>query len=252
MSNHSLKDQVAIVTGANDPDGLGFGIAKRLADDGAAVYFGCRKEEQAVGLAKHLPAPSARALVIDVADPESIARALLRIESESGRLDILVNNAGDGANCAAMDETAAQWDRIHAANARGPFLVSQAAARIMLKRGYGRIVSISSQAGTVAIKNHIAYSSSKAALDMMTKSLALELAPTGITVNAVGPTYLLTRGTQASLADPAFKESVLSRIPIGRLGTIADVAHAVRFLADPSSSLITGQTLLLDGGWTLA
>lgn len=108
MSENSLKDQVAIVTGANDPDGLGFGIAKRLSDDGAAVYFGCRKEEQAVALAKHLPSPTTRALVIDVANPESIARAYQRIESESGRLDILVNNAGDGANCAAMDETAAQ------------------------------------------------------------------------------------------------------------------------------------------------
>lgn len=253
MHSSPLSDRVALVTGANDPAGLGFGIAQGLVADGATVYFGCRTAEQVRALTNTLhPAEFARALQVDVADPESIAAAFRRIETDSGRLDILVNNAGDGANCPALEETAAQWDRIMTANARGPFLSSQAAARLMLPRLYGRIVNVSSQAGSVAIANHVAYSSSKAALNMLTKSLALEWAPFGITVNAVAPTYLMTPGTQASLEQPEFLRSVLARIPVGRVGSIADIVHAVHFLCQPDSSLITGAILPVDGGWTLA
>ena len=246
--------QIALVTGANDPEGLGFGIAKELIDDGATVYFGCRLDTQVQALASPLASfgKSARAVQIDVCDPASITRAFQNIESEAGRLDILVNNAGDGANCSALDETAAQWDRIMTANARGPFLCSQAAARLMLPRKYGRIVNISSQAASVAIMNHVAYSSSKAALNMLTKSMALEWAPLGITVNAVAPTYLMTPGTRPHLEKAEFRQSVLSRIPVGRVGSIHDIAHAVRFLTHPDSSLITGEVLMVDGGWTLA
>jgi NAD(P)-dependent dehydrogenase (short-subunit alcohol dehydrogenase family) len=138
------------------------------------------------------------------------------------------------------------------ANARGPFLCSQAAARLMEPRKHGRIVNISSQAASVAIMNHVAYSSSKAALNMLTKSMALEWAPLGITVNAVAPTYLMTPGTRPFLEQSEFRESVLARIPVGRVGSIHDIAHAVRFLCHPDSGLITGEVLMVDGGWTLA
>ncbi len=249
-----LLNHVALVTGANDPEGLGFGVARELIEDGAMVYFGCRLDAQVQALAAPLASfgKAARAVRIDVCDPESITRAFQKIESVAGRLDILVNNAGDGANCAALDETAAQWDRIMTANARGPFLCSQAAARLMLPRKHGRIVNISSQAATVAIMNHVAYSSSKAALNMLTKSMALEWAPMGITVNAIAPTYLMTPGTRPHLEKAAFHQSVLSRIPVGRVGSIHDIAHAVRFLCHPDSGLITGEVLMVDGGWTLA
>ncbi|MCI0535127.1 MAG: SDR family oxidoreductase, partial [Verrucomicrobiales bacterium] len=155
---------VAVVTGANDPEGLGFGIAKALIADGARVYFGCRLEEQVQALAQPLESlgANARAVQLDVSDPDSIARAFKRIGSESPQLDILVNNAGDGANCPAMKESVIQWDRIMAVNARGSFLCSQAAAQLMLMHRYGRIVNISSQAASVAIANHVAYSCSKA------------------------------------------------------------------------------------------
>jgi NAD(P)-dependent dehydrogenase (short-subunit alcohol dehydrogenase family) len=254
MTMKSLHSQVALVTGANDPEGLGFGIARALIEEGATVYFGCRLESQVEALQETLKlmGASARGLQINVSDPNSITRAFQQIESESGRLDILVNNAGDGANCSAFEETAEQWDRIMIANARGPFLCSQAAARIMRARQYGRIVNISSQAASVAIENHVAYSSSKAALNMLTKSMALEWAPLGITVNAVAPTYLMTPGTRPHLEQPEFRQSVLNRIPVGRVGSIHDIAHAVRFLSHPDSSLITGEVLMVDGGWTLA
>ena len=249
-----FRNQIALVTGANDPEGLGFGIARELIADGATVYFGCRLGAQLEELAEPLESfgPLARAVQLDVSDPASITRAFQRFESEAGHLEILVNNAGDGANCSALDENAEQWDRILTANARGPFLCSQAAARLMLPRHYGRIVNISSQAASVAILNHVAYSSSKAALNMLTKSMALEWAPLGITVNAVAPTYLMTPGTRPFLEQAEFRDSVLARIPVGRVGSIHDIAHAVRFLCHPDSGLITGEVLMVDGGWTLA
>ena len=254
MTHRPLAAQTALVTGSNDPDGLGYGIARELIEDGATVYFGCRLGAQVEALTETLKSlgPSARALQVTVSDPACITRAFQQIESEAGRLDILVNNAGDGANCSAFDETAEQWDRIMTANARGPFLCSQAAARLMLPRKYGRIVNISSQAASVAIMNHVAYSSSKAALNMLTKSMALEWAQLGITVNAVAPTYLMTPGTRPHLEHSEFRNSVLARIPVGRVGSIHDIAHAVRFLCHPDSSLITGEVLMVDGGWTLA
>jgi NAD(P)-dependent dehydrogenase (short-subunit alcohol dehydrogenase family) len=254
MTHTPFHTQIALVTGANDPEGLGFGIARELIEDGATVYFGCRLDTQVQDLTETLKpfGPSARALQVNVSDPACIHRAFQQIKSETGRLDILVNNAGDGANCSAFDETADQWDRIMTANARGPFLCSQAAAHLMLPRKYGRIVNISSQAASVAIMNHVAYSSSKAALNMLTKSMALEWAPLGITVNAVAPTYLMTPGTRPHLEQSEFRASVLARIPVGRVGSIHDIAHAVRFLCHPDSSLITGEILMVDGGWTLA
>ena len=126
---NKASQSIALVTGANDPAGLGFGIAEALLADGAIVYFGCRLDQQVRALAEPLKRfeSRARALQLDVSDPVSIARAFALVGSESSRLDILVNNAGDGANCAALDETAEQWDRIMTANARGSFLCSQAA-----------------------------------------------------------------------------------------------------------------------------
>lgn len=251
---NEVSQSIALVTGANDPAGLGFGIAEALLAEGAIVYFGCRLDQQVRALAEPLKRfeSRARAVQLDVSDPVSIASAFALVESESSRLDILVNNAGDGANCAAIDETAEQWDRIMTANARGSFLCSQAAARLMLPQRFGRIVNISSQAASVAIANHVAYSCSKAAINMLTMSMALEWAPHGITVNAVAPTYLDTPGTRPFLAQPEFRKSVLARIPVGRVGTIAEIAHAVRFLVSRNSGLITGEILMVDGGWTLS
>jgi NAD(P)-dependent dehydrogenase (short-subunit alcohol dehydrogenase family) len=244
--------QFILVTGA--AKGIGRGLAERFARCGGTVCFAVRRAdslEETRTFAASLGSDH-HALVMDVAKPDEIARGFAEVHQRFGRLDVLVNNAGDGSNAAALDETIEQFDRIMTTNVRGTFLCSQAAARIMIPQRYGRIVNIGSQAGVVAIANHTAYSTSKAAIHMMTKVMALEWAPHGVTVNTVAPTFIHTPGTHERLENPAFRKSVLDRIPVGRVGTIDDVAHATCFLASRASGLITGETLLVDGGWTIS
>jgi NAD(P)-dependent dehydrogenase (short-subunit alcohol dehydrogenase family) len=137
-----------------------------------------------------------------------------------------------------------------AVNLRGLFFASQAAGRRMVRAGYGRIVNMSSQAAHVGIRRHAAYSASKGGVELLTKVLALEWGPHGVTVNAVAPTFIRTPGTAERLDQPEFLKDVLSRIPIGRVGTTTEVAAAVIFLASPSAGLVNGTSILVDGGWT--
>jgi len=135
-------------------------------------------------------------------------------------------------------------------NVRGLFFASQAAARRMVEQGHGRIVNVASQAGIVGIRRHAAYSASKGAVITLTKVLALEWAPAGVTVNAIAPTWVLTPGTAERLSDPDFLRSVLDRIPLGRVGTTSELAGAVIYLASDAAAMVTGTTLVIDGGWT--
>jgi NAD(P)-dependent dehydrogenase (short-subunit alcohol dehydrogenase family) len=146
--------------------------------------------------------------------------------------------------------TEADWDEMMAVNLRGLFFTCQAAARGMLARGSGRIVNMSSQASVVGIENHAVYCASKGGVNQLTRVLALEWSPRGVTVNAVAPTFIYTPGTKERLDDPAFRDKVLERIPAGRVGTIDDVAAAVIYLASPAGGLVTGSVLTVDGGWT--
>ncbi len=189
-------------------------------------------------------------LRLDVTDVVGIREAVDAAVATHGRIDILVNNAGLGANHDALDVREADWDEMMAVNLKGVFFVSQAVGRHMVDRGYGRIVNISSQAGLVGIRRHAVYSASKGGVNLLTKVLALEWAPHGLTVNAIAPTWIYTPGTAERLDDPAFLAEVLAQIPIGRVGTSADVAAAVVFLASRASGLVTGAILPVDGGWT--
>ncbi|MBN9374714.1 MAG: SDR family oxidoreductase, partial [Cellulomonas sp.] len=189
-------------------------------------------------------------VAMDVADVASVRRAVAEVEAVHGRIDILVNDAGLGFNHDALDVTEDDWDQMMAVNARGLFFVTQAVAAGMVARRYGRVVHISSQAGLVGIPRHAVYAASKGAVTMLTKVLALEWAPFGVTVNAVAPTFVRTPGTAARLDDPAFAADVVSRIPVGHVGTTTDVAAAVRYLASPAAGLVTGTVLVVDGGWT--
>ncbi len=245
-----INGQVALVTGASR--GIGRDLAIALATAGATVAAAGRSAAELGDVVEQIRTAGGRAIAVpmDVSDVAAVRAAVARLEDEQGRIDILVNNAGLGFNHDALDVTEDDWDQMMAVNARGLFFVTQAVARGMVERGYGRIVSLSSQAGLVGIRRHAVYSASKGAVNMLTKVLALEWAPFGVTVNAVAPTFVRTPGTADRLDDPAFAAEVLTRVPVGRVGTTADVAAAVRYLASPAAGLVTGTVLVVDGGWT--
>jgi NAD(P)-dependent dehydrogenase (short-subunit alcohol dehydrogenase family) len=232
-----LEGNVVLVTGASR--GMGRDLALALEGAGATVVSGIRSGDA--------PTESVR---VDLRDVSSIRAAVDETVARHGRLDVLVNNAGVGTNHDALDATEEEWDELMAVNLRGLFFACQAAGRHMVERGYGRIVNMSSQAGHVGIRRHAAYSASKGGVELVTKVLALEWGPHGVTVNAVAPTFVRTPGTAERLDRPDFLRDVVSRIPIGRVGTTSEVAAAVIFLASRSASLVNGTSVVVDGGWT--
>jgi len=245
-----LTGRVALVTGAGR--GIGHDLVLGLAGAGARVAVGVRRPDDAADLVAAIreAGGDAAAVALDVTDTASIEAAVAETVERFGRIDILVNNAGLGTNHDALDATEAEWDELFAVNVRGLFFASQAAGRRMVAQGHGRVVNIASQAGLVGIRRHAAYSASKGAVIALTKVLALEWAPHGVTVNAIAPTWVLTPGTAERLSDPAFLASVLDRIPVGRVGTTSELAGAVVYLASDAAAMVTGTTLVIDGGWT--
>jgi NAD(P)-dependent dehydrogenase (short-subunit alcohol dehydrogenase family) len=246
-----LAGQTALVTGASR--GLGRAISLALANAGADVALGLRDPESGHDLVGEIEAMGRQALAVrmDVRRRDQIDAAIGAIVARFGRLDIVVNNAGLGPSAPAEEVTEENFDLTVDVNVKGLFFVSQAAGRQMIRQGYGRIVSLSSQAGFVALPGESIYCMSKAAVAHLTKCLAVEWGHHGITVNAVAPTFIRTPGTEADLADPAFEADVKERIAgLHRIGEPMDVAGAVVFLASPAASLITGATLMIDGGWT--
>lgn len=251
VPSFDLEGRVALVTGA--ARGLGRAIAVALAHAGADVALGLRSPEGAAEVVTAVEARGRRCLplAMDVLDLEQVRSAVQATASQLGRLDILVNNAGVAESNMAVDVTVDEFDRTVAVNLKGTFFASQAAARIMISQSYGRIVNVSSQAGFVALPIESVYCMTKAGIAHLTKCLAVEWGPHGITVNGVAPTFIRTPGTDAALSDPAFERDVTERIAaLHRIGEPVEVAGAVVFLASPAASLITGETILIDGGWT--
>lgn len=253
-SNHlpsfSLAGRVAIVTGASR--GIGRGVADALAAAGATVAVTARAHDDAVTAAASIVAAggAASAHALDVHDVASIRPAIDEVVRRHGRLDILVANAGLGANHAAIDVTEGDWDEMMAVNAKGLFFTAQAAGRVMVEQGSGRIIAISSQASLVGIRDHVVYCASKGAVNQIVRVLALEWGAMGITVNAIAPTFIYTPGTADRLDDPDYRRAVIDRIPVGKVGRIADVAGAVVYLASDASAMVNGAILPVDGGWT--
>ena len=246
-----LDGRNALVTGA--ARGIGRAIALALAHRGANVALGLRNGGDASDLAEEIEQLGCRALRVqmDVRDLGQIEAAVDAVTSSLGSIDILVNNAGLGPAAPAEDVVEESFDLTFDVNVKGAFFASQAAGRRMIRQRSGTIVSLSSQAGFVALPTEAVYCMSKAAVAHMTKCLAVEWGRYGVTVNAVAPTFIRTDGTAEDLADPAFATDVLERIAgIHRVGDPMDVAGAVVFLASPAAALITGTTLLVDGGWT--
>jgi NAD(P)-dependent dehydrogenase (short-subunit alcohol dehydrogenase family) len=246
-----LTGQVALVTGA--ARGLGRAIALSLAAAGADVALGLRDPAVDGGLAAEIESLDRRALplAMDVTDLAQSRAAIDSAVAEFGRLDILVNNAGGGIGGPALDVTEADFDAVWQLNARSTFFVSQHAARSMRAFGGGSIVNVASQAGLVALPGESSYCVSKAAVIHMTRVHAVEWGEYGIRVNAVAPTFIETDGTADALSDPVFKADTVERIAaLHRIGVPTEVSGAVVFLSSPAASLVTGQTLAIDGGWT--
>jgi NAD(P)-dependent dehydrogenase (short-subunit alcohol dehydrogenase family) len=247
-----LTGRVALVTGA--ARGLGEAIALALAHAGADVVLGLRDAAATPSVAGEIERLGRRAipLQMDVTRRDEVEAAVAAALAAAGRIDILVNNAGLGPETPAEDVTEADFDLTCAVNLKGTFFVSQAVGRAMIAQGGGTIVNLGSQAGEVALPGEAVYCMTKAAIHHLTRCLAIEWGTHGIRVNAVAPTFIATPGTAPALDDPAFRADVLERIAgLHRVGEPMDVAGAVVFLASDAASLITGHTLLIDGGWTV-
>ena len=247
----TLHGQAALVTGA--ARGLGRAISLALAHAGADVALGLRDINADSGLTAEITKLGRKALALqmDMSQMDQIFSAVEQAAKEFGRIDILVNNAGIAPENPAENVTEKDFDETLAINLKGTFFASQAAGRVMIRQKSGTIINMSSQAGFAALPTESIYCMTKAGIVHLTKCLAVEWGKHGITVNAVAPTFIRTPGTEGALSDPAFHADTLERIAaLHRIGEPMEVAGAVIFLASPAASLVTGETILIDGGWT--
>jgi len=247
----SLTDKVALITGAGR--GLGKACALALANAGADIALGLRDINTASDLESEIKGMGRKVIRVqmDVSTVKEIRNAVENVIDHFGKIDILVNNVGVAPANPSEKVTEADYDTTMNLNVKAMFFTSQAVARHMIKQGRGRIINMSSQAGSITLDDESVYCMSKAAVNHMTKNLASEWAKYNVQVNAVAPTFIETPGTEPWLKDPDFRQSVLDRIPLGRIGKPMEVAGVVLFLASEAASLITGEIVVIDGGWTL-
>jgi len=242
-----LDGKRALVTGGGR--GIGLAAAAALAEAGAHVTLAARTKREIEDAAAAIRArgQQAEALPLDVTDVEAVRRAI----ETAAPFQILVNNAGMNRPALMQDVTVEDFDAIFALNVRAAFFVAQAVARrLMAAKASGSIINVSSQMGHVGAARRTVYCATKHAMEGFTKAMAIELAPHNIRVNSLGPTFLETPMTKPFFENKAFRDEVLSKIKLGRLGQLDELTGAIVFLASDASSLMTGSALILDGGWT--
>lgn len=244
-----LKGKTAIVTGAGK--GIGRSIALALAASGAVVYAVSRTPKDLDLLKEEIEKTCGKCsiAICDVKSVEQIEEMIEQVYRQTGIIDILVNSAGLNIQAHTLDVTEEQWDTIMNTNLKGAFFTSQAAARKMKERREGRIINITSQMAFVGYYKRVVYCASKGGLTQATKAMAVELAEFNIKVNCIAPTFLKTPLTEPMFKDQDFYNEVISRIPLGKIGKPEDVAGAVLYLASDSADLVTGSSILVDGGW---
>ena len=252
LPSFDLSGRTALVTGAGR--GLGRAIARALAHSGADVALGLRNKSSDGGVAAEIEAMGRRALPLqmDVMDLPQCYAAIDEAIGAFGKLDILVNNAGGGVDERPVEAyTEAEFDFVLDMNAKSTFFLSLHAGKHMIGRRSGSIINMGSQAGAIALPGEAVYCLSKAAVSHMTKCFAVEWGRHNVRVNCVAPTFFRTDGTHEALSNPTFKADVLERIAaLHRIGEPDEVAGAVVFLCSDAAAMITGHTLLIDGGWT--
>jgi NAD(P)-dependent dehydrogenase (short-subunit alcohol dehydrogenase family) len=242
-----LDGKRALVTGGGR--GIGLAAASALAQAGAEVTLLARTRAEIEAAARAIVerGDKARALALDVTDLDAVRHAIATVEP----FDVLVNNAGTNRPAYLMDVKVEDFDAIFALNVRAAFFMAQAVARRLIEaKRPGSIINVSSQMGHVGAARRTVYCASKHAMEGFTKAMAIELAPHSIRVNSLGPTFLETPMTRPFFENKAFRDEVLAKIKLGRLGQLEELTGAILFLASDASSLMTGSALVLDGGWT--
>lgn len=246
-----LSGKVALVVGGGG--GIGGAIAHGLADHGARVVVADLDVDAARAVAQGCARPSlagALAVQLDVTNVELVRKVVTAVEAEAGRIDILVNSAGINIRRPVIDYTQDEWLKIVNINLSGVFYVTQAVARGMLDRKYGRILTLGSVSSLLGHPHHAPYAATKGGIAIMTKAMATEWATEGVTVNAIGPAYTVTGLITDYIADPQTRDELLGTIPMKRFGRPEDIVGAAVYLCSDAASFVTGQTLYIDGGRT--
>lgn len=246
-----LSGRVALIAGGGG--GIGGAIAQAFADFGARIVIAdvdLRAAEATAQACARPSIPAPFAVGLDITNHEMVNEVVAEIEGETGSIDILVNSVGINILRPFTDYTPAEWRRIIDTNLTGVFYVSQAVARGMLARGYGRVITLGSVSSLLGHPFHAPYAATKGGIAIMTKGMATEWAPKGVTVNAIGPAYTITNLVTDYIADPADRARITATIPMGRLGLPEDLVGAAVYLASEAGKFTTGQTIYVDGGRT--